>query len=303
MARPLRYYTPGLLIEVTMRTVHGRHLLQPSRQLNRVVLGVIGRAQKLYGVRIYALVVMSNHMHMILSGDQRSSLVSFMTYINSNIAKEVGRFRRWPERFWGRRYRSIPILDNESLLGRLRYIFAHGHKEGLVTKGARWRGIHSVGAWCHGRRLIGTWLDRTRMFRDRRAGRRLSQAEYETEYEVVLTPPPGLEGLSTPELRAMMTCLVAAAYKEYPPKQAAGRRRRCRHPIGRVDPHYRPKKVARRPAPMCHTTEPGCRALYRQSYERFVGSVRSHSKRLRSLILTRGDEGPVRFFATVYAIP
>ena len=102
-----------------MRTVHGRHLLQPSRQLNRVVLGVIGRAQKLYGVRIYALVVMSNHMHMILSGDQRSSLVSFMTYINSNIAKEVGRFRRWPERFWGRRYRSIPILDNESLLGRL----------------------------------------------------------------------------------------------------------------------------------------------------------------------------------------
>ena len=102
MARPLRYYAPGLLLEVTVRTVQGRHLLHPSKRVNRAVLGVIARAQARYDVRIYSLIVMSNHIHMVISADTRRALVRFMTYVNSNIARVVGRLRNWPERFWGR---------------------------------------------------------------------------------------------------------------------------------------------------------------------------------------------------------
>ena len=35
--RPLRYVPPDSLVEVICRTLHGRHLLRPSRDLNEIV--------------------------------------------------------------------------------------------------------------------------------------------------------------------------------------------------------------------------------------------------------------------------
>ena len=237
MARPLRYYTPGLVQEVTVRTIQGRHLLHPSRRMNRLLLGVIGRAQARYGVRIYDFVVMSNHIHMVISADTRRAMVGFMTYVNSNIARVVGRLRNWPERFWGRRYRSVPILDHDALLARLRYIFAHGYKEGLVGHPGEWRGAHAVGAWCHGKRLIGTWFDRTAWYRDRSAGLRRDPSHYQSEHEVVLSPPPGWEGLPQTELRARMKQLVREAIETHPPARPFRKKPKSRHARRRKDPH------------------------------------------------------------------
>jgi hypothetical protein len=52
MGRRLRY-TPdgGALVEVTCRTLHSRYLLRPGRALDEVIVGVLGRAQRLYEVR------------------------------------------------------------------------------------------------------------------------------------------------------------------------------------------------------------------------------------------------------------
>ena len=261
MARPLRYYTPGLILEVTVRTIQGRHLLHPSRRLNRAVLGVMARAQARYNVRIYSVIVMSNHIHMVISADTRRSLVRFMTYVNSNIARVVGRLRNWPERFWGRRYRSVPILDPDALLERLRYVFAHGYKEGLVGRPQEWRGVHTIGAWCHGKRLIGTWFDRTALFRDRKAGVQLEASHYESEHELVLSPPPGWEAASKAELREGMRRLVQEAIKRHPPSRPFRGRPRPRHAARRKDPHVRPARVSRRPAPVCHTRRGAVTAL------------------------------------------
>ena len=68
MPRPLRYVPPGAMVEVTLRTVHGRFLLRPSRALNELVAGVVGRAQRRYGMRIHALVVLSNGARKPLKG-------------------------------------------------------------------------------------------------------------------------------------------------------------------------------------------------------------------------------------------
>jgi hypothetical protein len=51
MGRKLRYAPEGgALFEITDRTIQGRPLFRPSRELNEVVLGILGRAQRLYGV-------------------------------------------------------------------------------------------------------------------------------------------------------------------------------------------------------------------------------------------------------------
>jgi REP element-mobilizing transposase RayT len=303
MARPLRYYAPGLLLEVTVRTVQGRHLLHPSKRVNRAVLGVIARAQARYDVRIYSLIVMSNHIHMVISADTRRALVRFMTYVNSNIARVVGRLRNWPERFWGRRYRSVPILDPHALLARLRYLFAHGYKEGLVGHPREWRGVHTIGAWCHGKRLIGTWFDRTAMFRDRMGGVQRDAASYESRHEVLLSPPPGWEGATPEEVRMRMKRLVREAMETHPPSRPFRRRQKPLHARRRKDPHTRPSRVATSPAPVCHTSRPGHRIAYLQAYTLYVDTVRRRKLKPRQARSVSYDPVPIRYFATLHAPP
>ena len=84
MARPLRFVPPNALVEVTTRTVHGRFLLRPSAEVNDMILGIIGRAQTLYPVRVHAFVVLSNHVHALLSVDDAAQLAAFMAFINAS---------------------------------------------------------------------------------------------------------------------------------------------------------------------------------------------------------------------------
>ena len=70
MGRRLRYIPEGgALVEVTCRTIHSRFLLRPSPELNNIVVGVLGRAQRLYEVRCCAFSFLSNHFHLLLDVD------------------------------------------------------------------------------------------------------------------------------------------------------------------------------------------------------------------------------------------
>jgi REP element-mobilizing transposase RayT len=107
MSRRLRFIPEGgALVEVTCRTVQGRHLLRPSPQLNEIVVGVLGRAQRLYAVPICAFVFLLSHYHLLLDVGDARQLSSFMRYLNSNLAREVGRLVRWSDGIWSRRYQA-----------------------------------------------------------------------------------------------------------------------------------------------------------------------------------------------------
>jgi hypothetical protein len=63
---------------------------------------------------------------------------------DQNGAHDVGNNRVWTGEPTGpRRYSAEPVLDDEALMGRLRYVLAHGVKEGLVEKSAEWPGLTS----------------------------------------------------------------------------------------------------------------------------------------------------------------
>jgi len=62
MSRGLRFVPEGgALVEVTLRTIQSRLLLRPGPVVNEVILGVLGRAQRLYGVTCYSVVFLSSH--------------------------------------------------------------------------------------------------------------------------------------------------------------------------------------------------------------------------------------------------
>jgi len=66
MPQTLRYIPPSTvsacgMVEVSCRTLQARFLLKPSRRLREIFFGVLARAQKLYPVRIHAVVCLSTH--------------------------------------------------------------------------------------------------------------------------------------------------------------------------------------------------------------------------------------------------
>ena len=81
----------GALVEVTVRTFQSRLLLRPGPALNEILLGVMGRAQRLYGVTCCSLVCLSNHFHALLRVDNALQLSRFMQFVDGNLSKEVGR--------------------------------------------------------------------------------------------------------------------------------------------------------------------------------------------------------------------
>ena len=168
-----RFVPPDCLVEVTSRVIHGRFLLRPSRELNEIVLGVLGRAVNRYDVGVCAFVYLSNHAHLLLRPADAEQLARFMGFLNGNLAKEAGRLYRWRERLWGRRYRSIVVSHEETTqVERLRYILQQGTKEGLVRRPQDWPGASSVEALLDGRSIRGVWFDRSREYEARRCGRR-----------------------------------------------------------------------------------------------------------------------------------
>ena len=129
MGRPIRFMPrENTVFEVTTRTMQGRLLLRPGKELNEIILGILGKALSLYPVLVHLIVVASNHIHLIVTASSCELLSQFMCYFNGNLAREAGRLHGWREKFWGHRYHAIPSLDDEKLVEKTKYLLLHGCK-------------------------------------------------------------------------------------------------------------------------------------------------------------------------------
>ncbi|MBN2114116.1 MAG: transposase [Acidimicrobiia bacterium] len=274
---------PYTLFEVTIRTVQSRFLLRPAPLLNSLILGVLGRAlEKHPAIRLFAFKVASDHIHLILAAPDVNSLAAFMNYVDGNIAREAGRLYNWRDKFWSRRYRPIAILDDASLVGRLKYLLAHGCKEGLVASPLDWPGASCERALLFGEKLEGIWYDRTAFYKAERRGQNVRLEDFAVRYEVPLARLPMLEGKSEAEARAFYRNLVSEIEAET--------RQRCldsgRELLGveavlSADPHSTARAPKRSPAPLCHAAGRRLRQTYRRAYRAFVSLYRRAVERLR----------------------
>ena len=90
MGRRLRYVPEGAMVEITTRTLHGRCLLKPVPEVKEIILGALGRAQRLYGVEIHYLVFLSNHYHLLITPGSALAMARFINYVNSRDRPEGG---------------------------------------------------------------------------------------------------------------------------------------------------------------------------------------------------------------------
>ena len=245
MGRDIRYFEPYSLVDVTNVTIQNRYLLRPSPELNDLVVGVVGRAQRLYGMCVVAISVLSSHYHMLLRPADPLHLALFMAHVNGNLSKEIGRLHNWPGKLWAGRFHLIPVSwEEEAQVARLRYVLANSVKELLVDRPSEWPGIHSVEALVEGKPLVGHWYNRTKEYaaRQLRGEKDLDPKKYATEERLVLSPLPCWEHLPPEEVRRRVADLVADIEKE----GARERQRECKRSLGvkailRQRPHRRPR--------------------------------------------------------------
>ncbi|MEP6652237.1 MAG: transposase [Myxococcales bacterium] len=271
-------------MEVTARTVASRFLLRPDRKTNELVLGVIGRAQHLYRVRIIAFTVMSNHLHALVEVDHAAQLAAFMQHALSNIAKEVGRHHSWLGPFWSRRYRAIVVADAASQSARLRYVLCQGLKEGLIDRVERWPGVSSFKALTTGQPLQGVWHDRSAEYEAKRRGIKPESVETKETYQIHLTVLPALAGVETEEYRRFVRDLVreeessaAALRAEAGKRGVVGARR-----VLQENPHNTPLESNHSPAPFVHAACGMVRTAFKTAYAAFVDAFTLAASALRA---------------------
>jgi putative transposase len=283
MARSLRYIPADALVEVTTRTMQSRYLLQPSPKVNSIIIGVLGRGQKLFGVRIHAFVFLSNHWHALLTVRDGAQLAAFMSFVNGNIAREVGRVHAWRQRFWGRRYSAIVVADEESQVERLRYIFRNGCKEGLVDRPGEWSGASCVQALTDRASLRGTWNDRTAVYQARRKGSPSGARRFAQQYQVKLSPLPCWRRRSRASRRKACARMVAAIEADRREERTrAGSAALGMSGVLAAHPHAQPRLITSSPAPRVHAACKHVRQAFIDAYNAFVDAFRTAAALLRA---------------------
>ena len=296
MGRDLRYLPPGMLVEVTTRTVQGRYLLRPSRQLNELVVGVLARAARRTSVGVCIATALSNHLQALLVHSDAEALAAFMGYVNGNIAREANRLHGWSGPLWSRRYRAIVISDDpDDQIERFQYILEQGTKEGLVWRPKDWPGVHCAGALVSGQPLRGHWFDRTARYQARRRGEAVGRYDYSCEETLHLEPLPCWKDLSPGDRQARAAELIHQIEHD----NRARHREAGTSPMGvkqilRQHPHSAPAQLATSPAPRFHAS---CYEVWRclqAGYWEFLAAFRQAAADLRAGV--RNVEFPVGSF-------
>jgi REP element-mobilizing transposase RayT len=112
--------------------------------VEKVILGILARAQSLYPVKLCSYVFMGNHYHLILTG-QSCHISPFMNYIQGNIAKAMQRlipnyYDGW---FWEDRYKEQLLLTAEDVIEKMAYIYLNPVRARLVEKASEYPSINS----------------------------------------------------------------------------------------------------------------------------------------------------------------
>ena len=289
MARRLRYVPEGgALVEVTCRTLQGRFLLRPSPNLNEIILGVLGHAQRRHPVEIVAYVFLSNHYHLLLWVQNAQQLADFMEYFNGNLAREISRATGWTDKIWSRRYQAIVVSDEEAAqIARLVYILSHGAKELLVAKVEQWPGVHCATPLLSGSPVEGTWFDRTSEYNARLRHEKSEARKYAHPEVVILSPLPCWRHLSPEAYRARIAQFVRdindAAHRM---QEEKGLKPLGSKAILAQNPFDRPEQPKKSPSPLFHAVRREVRKALWEAYAWFVAAFREAAERLRAGDLT-----------------
>lgn len=131
MPRKTRMYLPGIPAQVVQRG-HNRNACFFSDEDHRFYLECLGQGLRRYGVALHAYVLMTNHVHLLMTPDEESSISRLMQHIGRLYVLYVNKhYRRSGALFEGRHKASLVAAD-DCLLTCYRYIELNPVAAGMV---------------------------------------------------------------------------------------------------------------------------------------------------------------------------
>ncbi len=126
MPRQSRDLKSGFCYHITTRC-NNRDFRLTRFECKQVLLGAIKRCRDKFGFKLYALCIMSNHVHYLLEPQQPEDLPLIMHWLNWYTAMCFNRLLNRTGHFWEKRYHStgFAITDKRRALNTLRYIHAN----------------------------------------------------------------------------------------------------------------------------------------------------------------------------------
>jgi len=135
MPRSQRLLESNICHHITVRC-NNREFNLVRHQCRDLMLNAIHQAKAKFPFYLYALCIMSNHVHYLIKPDDPAQLPRIMHYINWYSAMCFNRLLKRSGHFWEGRYRSTSFPDHEQqrAVNTLRYIHANPKTAG-VRKG------------------------------------------------------------------------------------------------------------------------------------------------------------------------
>ena len=232
-------------------------------QLQRFAKGLVGsalaRAQRKHGVKIYAFISLSNHIHMVVS-TPRKNLSLFMRDFKSVTARAINFLtgRRGP--LWGRRYDAQPILDDTAAENRVGYTVGNPKKAKLLQDPEEWPGLNLCFGLQDSQELEFEYFDYEAWREDGAKKERFD--DFFTTATLELSPLPGCEGRDPQAYARDVRTWIEAVMREEVEganKTPTGASRRSSNNSGfagleailRANFEHRPRDPASRRRPYC----------------------------------------------------
>ena len=99
-------------------------------------VSALERVRENYGLCIYGYVVMPEHVHLLVSEPERSTLAQAIKSLKQGVARRLA--LRAADSFWQARYHDFNIWSEKKFVEKLRYIHRNPVKRGLVARPEDW---------------------------------------------------------------------------------------------------------------------------------------------------------------------
>jgi putative transposase len=170
MPRQPRHFVPGVSLHIVQRG-NGRRTCFRQRADYENYLLALGESALRYGLAIHAYVLMTNHIHLLVTSSCHDGPSKLMQQIGRKYVLQFNKKHGRVGALWEGRFRSSSITTDRYLLACYRYIELNPVRAGLVARPEAYAwSSHKANAYGYANEIItphGRWMDLGQTSRDR----------------------------------------------------------------------------------------------------------------------------------------
>ena len=144
MTRKPRFYVPGVPVHVVQRG-NNRQAIFFDESDYKAYLNWLREALEKYDCYLHAYVLMTNHVHLLLSSEQSEGVSRMMQYVGRYYVPYVNHTYGRSGTLWEGRYKASLVDEDDYLLICMRYIELNPVRAGMVDHPGdyRWTSFHT----------------------------------------------------------------------------------------------------------------------------------------------------------------